>query len=84
METRRYSDNFKLLASVVPPLTMPERVKFVISFRWKSVRNFSAHLNISHSGLNACLKHPEKYPGVHKKLVDALGFDPWDIKKQSS
>lgn len=78
METSSHSDNFRLLASVVPPLTIKERVRLVISIGWKSVRKFSSYLDISHSGLNACLKHPERYPEVRRKVVCALGFDPWE------
>jgi len=80
METSSHTENFRLLAAVAPPLTKPERVKFVISFGWKSVRKFSTFLNISHSALNSCLKNPEKYPEVRRKLVGALGFDPWNSK----
>jgi len=74
METRR---NLDILALIKPPLTSVQKLKYCIIFEYKSLRNFSRIINISHTTLNAWMKDPDKYPEAHQKIAKELGFDPF-------
>ena len=73
METRH---NFRVLGLIRPPLTTSEKLKYCINIEYKSLRNFSKRIGISHTTLNAWMSDPGKYPEAHQKIIRVLGFDP--------
>lgn len=75
METRH---NFAVLSNILPPLTVQEKLIICINIKYKSLRNISKIINISHTTLRAWMRNPEKYPGAHLKIINELGFNPFE------